>query len=173
MKSKKAMVLCALTVLLSILAIAAATAVILSQKQELPAVSPGPAAQYESNIILDDPRSLQDAVDEMIAKAKEGQMKLEMKMEAYSRDGENFSCFLSNAQGNQYEMYLVLYLDETQEEIYRSGLIPLGARIEEFTTARKLEQGTYACTLEYNQVKEDKTTVQATVNVGLTLKVSP
>jgi len=129
------------------------------------------AVEIEGNIILDDPKSLQDAVDEMYRKAEEGRMTLEMQVETYSQDGENFSCFLANAKENNYEMYMILYRDDTQEEIYRSGLIPIGARIENFTTTVKLEPGTYVGTLVYCQVEEDGETIHAQVNVGLNLHV--
>ncbi|MDL2302127.1 hypothetical protein LJC58_07220 [Lachnospiraceae bacterium OttesenSCG-928-D06] len=126
----------------------------------------------ESNLILDDPKTLQDAVDDMYKKAEEGYMTLEMKVDAYSTDGQNFTCFLANADGNSYDMYMVLYLDDTQEEIYRSGMIPIGARIETFTTNKKIEPGTYMCTLVYNQLEEDGETLHAKVNVGLTLNIT-
>lgn len=138
---------------------------------------PEPAAQkasgvYDTNVVLDDPKTLQDAVDEMLQKAAEGQMAIEMQVVANSTDGENFNCYLANSIENSYDMYMVLYLDETGEEIYRSGLIPLGGRIESFQISKKLSPGTHICTVEYNQVEADGVTPHAQVNVGLDLIVS-
>jgi hypothetical protein len=99
-------------------------------------------------------------------------MTLEMKTSAESSDGLNFSCELANASENRYDMFLTLYLDETGEELYRSGLIPLGMEIHGFTINRKLNPGTYNATLVYNQVNDDKSTIHSTINVGLTLTVS-
>lgn len=126
---------------------------------------------YQANVIVDDPESLQDAIDAMIEKAQEGQMALEMKSEAISLDGKNFSCYLANSSSNNYDMFMVLYRDDTQEEIYRTSLIPIGARIEEFTLEDALETGSYEITIVYNQVEEDLKTIHAQVNVGLTLVV--
>lgn len=126
---------------------------------------------YEANVITEDEDALQDAVDALYKQAKEGQMVLQMQTQASSVDGLNFTCSLANAKENRYDMFMVLYLDETQEEIYRSGLIPLGGKIVEFTTTKQLEPGNYEATLVFNQVEEDRETIHAQVNVGLQLIV--
>lgn len=127
--------------------------------------------QYEANVILDDPQTLQDEYDEMVRQAKEGQMALEMKPVATSEDGKKFICYLGNSKKNKYDMYMVLYLDDTQEEIYRTGLIPIGGRIESFELDKKLKPGDYTATISYNQVEEDGVTEHAQVNIGLDLVV--
>lgn len=129
------------------------------------------AMVYEANVVVDDAEALQDAVDKLFQKAKEGYMTLEMQTEAYSEDGKVFTCHLANSNMNNYDMFMVFYLDDTQEEIYRTGLIPIGARIEEFTLEKPLESGNYEVTIVYNQVEEDRETIHAQVNVGLTLIV--
>lgn len=131
----------------------------------------GNGLEYESNVVLDDQDELQKAVDALYEKAAKGQMALEMQTQASSKDGSQFTCYLANAKKNTYDMYMVLYLDDTQEEIYRSGLIPVGGRLEEFTISQTLEAGNHEATLVYNQVEEDRQTVHAQVNVGLTLIV--
>lgn len=132
----------------------------------------GNGLEVEANLILDDPKTLQDAVDEMLEKVAEGQMSLEMEVEARSADGENFSCYLANADQNSYDMYMMLYRDDTQELIYQSGIIPIGARIESFTTNVKMDPGMYVCTLVFCQLEEDGETIHAQVNVGLNLSVT-
>ena len=132
----------------------------------------GGALTYDSMVVLDDPETLQKLVDEMVRKAKEGTMTLEMKVDAVSSDGFTFTCYLANALENNYDMFMTLYLDETKEEIYRTGLIPLGGRIETFTLEKGLEKGNHSCTLVFNQVEEDLQTIHAQVNVGLNLIVN-
>lgn len=126
---------------------------------------------YAANVITTDPQTLQDAVNDMLAKAEEGQMVLEMKTEAYSSDGINFSCYLANATENNYDMFMVFYDDETREEILRTGLIPIGGRIEDFSLSEKLDKGKHTITIVFNQVEEDMTTIHSQVNVGLDLVV--
>lgn len=127
---------------------------------------------YESNIILDDPQTLQDEYDRMVKEVEEGRMALEMKTVASSSDGKKFACYLGNAKSNKYDMYMVIYLDNTQEEIYRTGLLPVGSRIESFELEKELEPGEYTATIVYNQVEDDGVTVHAQVNVGLELIVN-
>jgi len=142
-----------------------------AQVQTSEAVNSGTEIAYDTGAVVTDEESLQKAYDEMVEKAKEGSMALEMKTEAISSDGENFECKLANSVKNKYDMYMVLYRDDTQEEIYRSGLIPIGKEISSFKVNKKLEKGTYVCTLVYNQVEDDHSTVHAQVNVGLNLIV--
>jgi hypothetical protein len=124
---------------------------------------------YDTGVVAVDDDSLQKAVDEMMA--KQGSMALEMKVNAYSNDGSNYQCSIANSPRNSYDMYMILYLDETQEEIYRSGLIPVGKKLDHFTTSKLLESGSHDCTLTYVQVEDDHKTTHATLSVGLTLNV--
>jgi hypothetical protein len=139
---------------------------------EAPEVPEGNVFDYDTSAVATDEDSLTKALEDMANKAKEGTMTLKMKTTASSSDGINFACALANAPDNRYDMFMTLYLDETGEELYKSGLIPLGMEIDSFQINRQLNPGTYDCTLVYSQVNEDKTTIHSTVNVGLTLSVS-
>jgi len=127
---------------------------------------------YEDSAVFDNPESLQEAVDEMVQRVAEGTMALEMKTEAYSSDGTTFNCQIGNPSTNLYDMYIVIYRDDTRKEVYRSGLIPRGKHLERFSTVEPIESGSYECTLVYNQVEDDQETIHSQVNVGLTLVVS-
>lgn len=171
MKLKKEKIIIAVLAVVLLIVIAVLAVFLLKQKEE-PAVSASSVSnQYDANVIVDDPATLQDMVDEIMEKAKEGQMALNMQVEARSEDGENFSCYLANSEANSYDMYLIISLDETQEELCRTGLIPLGGRIESFTSSVKLEPGTHTGTVTFVQVEEDMETIHAQVNIGLELKV--
>lgn len=141
------------------------------KQPEVENVSRDGGIAYDASAVATDEESLQKAVDELVEKAKEGSMALEMKPEAIGEDGETFECMLANSVKNKYDMYMTLYLDDTQEEIYRSGLIPVGKKIDSFKINKKLDKGTYVCTLVYNQVEDDHSTIHAQVNVGLNLVV--
>jgi hypothetical protein len=126
---------------------------------------------YESSVVVDNPDTLQDVVNGMIQQVEEGSIGLEMKTNAYSNDGVNFSCQIGNAEINRYDLFLVLYRDDTQEEIYRSGLLPVGTHIEQFAVNKPMDEGVYECTLVFNQVEDDQETIHSQVNVELTLTV--
>jgi len=135
-------------------------------------VPEGNIFDYDSSAVALDDSSLLKSLQDMADKAKEGTMTLKMKTEAVSTDGLNFVCALANAPDNRYDMFMTLYLDETGEELYKSGLIPLGMEIDNFQVNRQLSPGSHECTLVYSQVNDDKATIHSTVNVGLTLTVT-
>jgi hypothetical protein len=127
---------------------------------------------YETSAVATDQETLQELYDRMVEQAKEGTMALEMQTEAHSSNGKDFTCYIANAYNNRYDMFVVIYDDETQQELYRSGLIPLGSRIESFISNIKLEPGTHVGTIVYNQVEDDHATIHAQVNIGLNLVVN-
>lgn len=166
---KEYSIILALSLVVLVLVVAGA-AILWPREEAQTATSNG--TQYDANVILEDPETLQDMVDKMLAKASEGQMALEMQVTAYSQDGTNFTCYLANALENNYDMYMILTLDEGQEELCRTGLIPVGGHLENLTLQKELSSGTYTCTLSFVQVEEDGETVHAEVNVGFELIVS-
>lgn len=168
---KNTKVLLCMAVLMFLCVALVLVCVLLLSRKESAREETGNGLEYESNVVLDNQDELQKAVDALYEKAAEGQMGLEMQTQASSKDGSQFTCYLANAKKNTYDMYMVLYLDDTQEEIYRSGLIPVGGRLEEFIINKTLDSGNHEATLVYNQVEEDRQTVHSQVNVGLTLIV--
>lgn len=131
-----------------------------------------PALTYQEGVIATEPKTLQDAVDELHEKVTDGQMGIEMQVTATSTDGKNFSCYLANADENQYDMYMAIYADESfEDELLLTGLIPVGSRIESFQTNRKLPVGEYECYLVYTQVEDDHATIHSQVIVTITLVV--
>lgn len=106
-----------------------------------------------------------------MAKAAEGYMNLNMKLEALSQDGENFTCYIANSPHNDHDMYFELVDDSDGEVIYKSNLIPIGYRIEEFKSSRKYDSGTYPVTVNFYQMEEDHATVYSEVASALNLIV--
>jgi hypothetical protein len=135
----------------------------------------GTGLGYEANVVTDED-SLQDLVDGMVERAKDGSMALEFKNQATSSDGQNFSCYIANSVKNKYDMYLGIYLTSEesgeQEELYLTQLIKPGSGIESFQTSRKLEPGTYDTVIIFTQVKDDHATIHSQVSVEYTLTVS-
>jgi hypothetical protein len=176
-KNKRLWIILAIVVFVLIATVAVLVIILLNKKNgddssaSTQTVSEAGILAYETSAIATDPETLQDLYNEMLEKAKEGTMALEMQTEAISSDGTEFSCYIANAINNEYDMFVVIYLDDTQEEIYRSGLIPLGSRLESFKSSKKLEPGTYVATIVYNQVEDDHATIHAQVNIGLNLNV--
>lgn len=170
-KRNKGFLICILVIAVLFVAVGVLGFFIVSSKTASTQAEEDNKLTYDANVIVDDADALQDAVNALYEQAKEGHMVLEMQTMAVSTDGTNFTCSLANAKENKYDMFMVLYLDETQEEIYHSGLIPFGGKIEEFTTTKAIAPGNHEATLVFNQVEDDNETIHAQVNVGLQLIV--
>lgn len=94
-----------------------------------------------------------------------GWMDLTYNYQAYSNDGTNFSCLLSNAPSNQYDLYFDLYADaELTDEIFLSGLLPPGTALEQVELNRTLPVGTTTVYVVFNQVDDDENGNQTIVN---------
>ena len=102
---------------------------------------------------------------------QEGNIALEMKLNAFSSNGNDFSCFIANSPSNSYDMYMEITDDADDELIYKSNLIKVGYRIEEFTSSRHYEKGTYPVTVTFYQVEDDHKTEHNRVASAITLNV--
>ena len=64
---------------------------------------------------------------------------------------------ITNSTSNRYAQVVEIYRDDTGELIYRSGVIPVGARIDNAKLMVNLPQGVYDCTAEFNQISDEGT----------------
>lgn len=124
--------------------------------------------EMESHLVLDEsdllsPEELQKQIDE-------GKINLKFSNIIDVENGKDGTCDIANSSLNTKDIYVSLWLVDTQEEIYRSGVIPVGKKIQQLELNRSLEKGDYKGILVYNQLKDDKIVGQ--VNVEVTLKVN-
>ena len=137
------------------------------KKEEKPQETTTANTRYDSNIILD-----KDDVDKNAEKVENGQMNLEMKNVAISSDGENFKCYLCNANENTFDIFITISDFETGEELYKSGVMPVGSRIEKFKLNKVLEDGEYSTVITFHQLESDGVTEHAKVSVAYNLNVT-
>lgn len=138
-----------------------------------PEPSAPPVLHYAEGVtVVDDEDSLQDAVDGMLDKASQS-MVVSYQGEAFSEDGENFSCYIANSDANPLDMYIGIYLGEDlSDELFLSGLIRPGQVFEQIQLEHPLEKGSYDCYLTMTQVEDDHATIHGQVVLGITLTVS-
>lgn len=128
---------------------------------------------YENGAVVLDEDKVDDQIAAMEARAEEGYFTLQFKSVAISNDGENFECEIGNADNNNYDMYIDIYMDETlEDELYVSSLIQPGSGIKSFKTKKKLLPGDYESVLVLTQVEDDHATLHAQTMVYLTLRVN-
>lgn len=76
----------------------------------------------EATVLLDQ-NSLQAAMDEAMANAKDGNIGLYYQNDATSSDGTNFDCFIGNSNSNIYDMFLTIYAAAGRDQTRFSCLV--------------------------------------------------
>lgn len=73
----------------------------------------------------------------------------------FATGGSEGNLMLENPANNAKLLVVEIYLDDTQEMIYKSKAIPVGAYIENARLDKVLEQGKYAATAYFKAYRED------------------
>lgn len=112
----------------------------------------------EATVLLDQ-NSLQAAMDEAMANARDGNIGLYYRNDATSSDGTNFDCFIGNSSSNIYDMFLTIYADaEMTDQLFLSGLVPPGSGFEHITLDHALDPGVHTVYVALTQVDTDEET---------------
>ncbi len=107
----------------------------------------------EARVFLDED-SLSAAMSEATKNAQEKNIALRYQNNAYSTDGQTFTCRIINSERNKYDMFLILYADaEWTDELLTTELVPPGSGFDEITLNRALEPGTHTVYVVYTQVE--------------------
>lgn len=110
----------------------------------------------EAKVMLDED-SLQAAMDEAMENARNSRIGLQYKNDAFSDDGINFACSITNSASNIYDMFLIIYADaELTDELYMSGLVPPGSGFEDITLEHELPAGDHRVYVVLTQVEADE-----------------
>lgn len=127
----------------------------------------------EGVTMVNDPDALQKAVDEMYAKAAEGNIMLEYSNDATSKDGETFECYIANAVENSYDMYIQMFADSAlTDQLLLTGLLRPGTAFDSITLDHALDPGTHRVYVAFTQVEEDLATIHGQVMVTMDLTVA-
>ena len=93
--------------------------------------------------------------------AKDGNIALLYKDNAYSTNGVDFDCYIVNSASNKYDMFLTIYADDAlTDQIFLSGLVPPGSGFEQISLDRALETGDHTVGVVLTQVDTDETGAQ-------------
>jgi hypothetical protein len=156
--SNKTVLLAAVMV---VVAVIIAAAVIVCTRQKTPDLTVGYAT--EAKVMLDQD-SLQAAMDAAMENAKDGNISLLYKNNAYSSDGENFECYLVNSSGNLYDAFFTIYANaDMTDELFLSQLVPPGSGFENITLEHSLDDGDHVVYVAVTQVKTDEETGEQSV----------
>lgn len=98
-------------------------------------------------------KSKDEVQAELNQKVEEGMINISMNTSPVFADGASKGdLFIVNSERNNYPQVVYIVLKDTQEEIYRSGAIPVGSKIEYAPLDVDLDPGVYDCVAYFNNV---------------------
>lgn len=112
---------------------------------------------------------IQAALDEVI---EEGSLRISINENPVFPNGESEgSLKIENHPNNHYNMRVVITLNDTGEEIYNSGLMPINSHIETDTLEHALEKGEYEAMATFTayDVETDAEVGQAMAGVRISV----
>lgn len=130
--------------------------------------------EAEANLIV-----TPDNVEEIIASIKKdertpiGAYEVSMSTQWEFEDGESISenAYVENCPRNNNEVYFVVWLEDTGEEIYKSPYIPVGSSLENIMLDTNLKKGNYKAIMTYYLVDNSyKKVSEVTVGITITVK---
>lgn len=100
-----------------------------------------------------DEEDLDAIVDNLNEKVEAGMINISMNTAPVFSDGTSAgNLMIVNESCNNYPQIVVITRNDTGEEIYHSGGIPVGSKIEAAKLATDLPAGTYECTAMFHNV---------------------
>ncbi|HBN55712.1 MAG TPA: hypothetical protein DD414_02965 [Lachnospiraceae bacterium] len=134
--------------------------------------------EKERRNVVVTPDNVQDVIAEMEQRATEervesGYYTVNMNYEWHFATGDAVSedAYVENLETNTNAVYLDLFLLEDEENaIYQSPVIPLGSSLQNIALDTPLEAGTYDCVAVYHLVDDDQNTL-STLRVTVTVIV--
>jgi hypothetical protein len=101
-------------------------------------------------------KSKEEIQEELNQKVAEGMMNISMNLNPIFEDGNSKgNLFIVNEKINRHPQIVEIYTKNTQELIYKSGLIPVGSRIDYAKLSVDLEKGEYPCIAYFNSINEE------------------
>lgn len=95
----------------------------------------------EGVTVVDDQNAIQKAAEEIYNAPDDG-IGLKYQNDAFSSDGENFTCMLANSELNAYDAFFTICANaEMTDELFVSGLLRPGQAFEKIRLEHPLESG--------------------------------
>jgi len=157
-----------IVVIIGLVAVIMVMAFFLLFRRESASIDDGdtPRVGYAADAkVMLDQDALQASMDRAMANAKNGNVALLYKNNAYSDNGTDFTCYIVNSVANKYDMFLTIYADAAlTDQIFLSGLVPPGSGFEQITLDRALEPGNHTVNVVLTQVDTDENGAQVITN---------
>ena len=139
-----------------------------------------PDAETPSGIVWDEnaekggivPRSAEEVQKELNRKVEEGMINISMNTSPSFPDGlSEGNLLIVNSERNNYPQVVTIERKDTGEEIYRSGAIPVGSKIEQAKLSVPLDAGKYECVAYFNNVDPKTGSVLGTAGAEIVVTI--
>ena len=117
-------------------------------------------------------RSEEEIQAELNKKVEEGMINISMNTSPVFADGTSEgNLMIVNSSANHYPQIVYIVRKDTNEEIYRSGGIPVGSKIENAALNVDLPAGTYDCVAYFNNADPETGAILGTAGAEITITV--
>ena len=101
-------------------------------------------------------RPVEEIQEELNRMVEEGMINISMNLNPVFKDGTSEgNLLIMNEEINHHPQVVEIYRKDTEELIYKSGLIPVGSRVETGKLLVDLDAGEYSCVAYFNSVDEN------------------
>lgn len=101
-------------------------------------------------------RPVEEIQEELNRMVEEGMINISMNLNPVFKDGTSEgNLLIMNEEINRHPQVIEIYRKDTEELIYKSGLIPVGSRVETGKLLVDLDAGEYSCVAYFNSVDEN------------------
>lgn len=117
-------------------------------------------------------RSEEEIQAELNKKVEEGMINISMNTSPTFHDGKSKgNLMIVNSEANHYPQIVYIIRKDTNEEIYRSGGIPVGSKVENAALSVDLPAGTYDCVAYFNNADPETGAILGTAGAEITITV--
>ena len=117
-------------------------------------------------------RSEEEIRAELNRKVEQGMINISMNTSPVFESGTaEGNLLIVNSERNNYPQIVYIVRKDTGEEIYRSGGIPVGSRIERAKLAVNLDAGKYDCVAYFNNVDPETGAILGTAGAEIVVTV--
>ncbi len=103
-----------------------------------------------------DESSADDIMQQMREEVAEGMFECQMSMNWSFLNGqaESEDAFVGNSENNTHPICFDVYMKDSEELLYSSPVLPVGAKLTNFKLDKELPAGTYKATVMYHLLKD-------------------
>lgn len=141
--------------------------------EQAAALNANKAPGMDSSIVLGEAKegSISEKFAEMQKNANENSIGVKMNIEISLEDGDSEgNALIENPATNTRSFVVSIVLEDTGEEVYRSGLIPPESHIDNIKLTKSLDKGVYPA-VAYYEVYNDAGEMTGKTGVNLTITV--